>query len=408
MTNISSIHIQPTHIGEFFHNSREKPTKNSIYDLSKNFCNRKALESIEAYKKDLEEKLNLYYQEHRRKVPKNTKTLFSAIINLKEDSTIQDVEKVANYLKEKLCVKIFQVAIHEDEGHYENGKFIKNRHAHIVFSGLDKNARSIKRNKLHIRFLRQMQEDVAKILNMERGRNRAIGKRKRLDTYEYKKAQKITEQTIKQKNNEIEELKLTKKILENKISNIRKMMLNFNKQQNEEKEFTQEDYKALSEIKKLLRAKDLVEVKEKLEVFGNEIKIRIRQRQKKLLDKNVETKGLLFSKEEVIKKDIATKIVNITTSCKTENINIVKVLEENEKLKKENKQLKAREQNIRQKADYEIKNKDKEIQKLKQNNEKLLEIAAYERQLRITKERNKDLLEATKKVIVKDYNITMG
>jgi len=187
-TNVASIHIQPTHVAEFWHNTREKETKNSIADTSKNFYSVDAKTAFMMYRGDIEEKTNLYYKKHKRKLPKNTKTLFSAVLNLKENNTVEDVKRVAEYLEKKLGVKVYQISIHEDEGHIEDGKFIKNRHAHILFSGLDEEGRAIKRNKLHIHFLRQLQDDVAGILQMERGEKRAIGERKRLDTYMYKNA----------------------------------------------------------------------------------------------------------------------------------------------------------------------------------------------------------------------------
>ena len=52
--NISSIHIEKGHIGEFFHNTREKDTVNSIFDTSKNITTTTAKEAIELYKKELE------------------------------------------------------------------------------------------------------------------------------------------------------------------------------------------------------------------------------------------------------------------------------------------------------------------------------------------------------------------
>ena len=54
MNNLASIHIEKGHIGEFFHNTREKTTVNSIFDTSKNITTTTAKEAIELYKKELE------------------------------------------------------------------------------------------------------------------------------------------------------------------------------------------------------------------------------------------------------------------------------------------------------------------------------------------------------------------
>jgi len=343
-TNISSIHIQPSHIGEFFHNSREKPTKNSIGDKSKNYCNRKAIEAIEIYRKDLEEKSNLYYQKRKRKLPSNTKTLFSAIINLKEDSTIEDVKKVAEHLEKKLDVKIYQIAIHEDEGHIENGEFIKNRHAHIMFSGLDENAQSIKRNKLNIHFLRQLQNDVANILQMERGKERAVGERKRLDTYEYKKARKILEPETKDK--EIEKLKISKKELEKEISELRKEMI-------KSQEFSKEDYQALSNIKKQLKGKN-VNLNDIYEIF-KEFERTIKNRIKNKIIQDIENTTFLTKNKAIeivekhtnTRKDVAKDFLNIVFKYKELEKKYQELKEENKRkdeeiFKKENEILKTK------------------------------------------------------------------
>jgi hypothetical protein len=137
-------------------------------------------------------------------------------------------------------------------------------------------------------------------------------------------------------------------------------MKNFNEkigQEGKEKEFSQADYKALSEIKKLLKAKNFKEAVEKLQSFESEVKQRIKRRARKLIEEHKEEKGL-FGKEEVLQKDVAVKIIN--TVCKTESIDIVKVLEENENLKKENKALREENQRLRGKL-REFKDKFNEL-----------------------------------------------
>jgi DNA repair exonuclease SbcCD ATPase subunit len=127
-------------------------------------------------------------------------------------------------------------------------------------------------------------------------------------------------------------------------------MKNFNEKigrDGKKKEFSQADYKALSEIKKLLKAKNFDEAVEKLQGFESEIKQRIKKRQKELINKYSEEKGV-FSKEEVIQKDIAIKIVN--TVCKTDSDkNVIQIIRENEELKKENQKLREENAELKQK-----------------------------------------------------------
>jgi len=372
MGNIASIHIEKGHVGEFFHNDRTKKTKNSIFKDGEVLYNRTAKEAIELYKKVTEERSKKYTERTGQKLQKKAVTLLSAVVNIKENTMMKDLQRLGNKLEEELGTKILQIAIHRDEGYVdENGEKHINQHAHFLFSGLDEEGRSVRR-KLTKKTLRELQDLTAKILKMERGKDVQKTKRKRLNTYEYKEAMKIKnaevvelKKKLIEKENEVEELKISKKELEKQISELRKQMLEYNKGlEGEEKEFSQADYKALSEIKKLLKAKNLSEAVSKLNSFESEIKERIKKRQKNLIEKYAEEKGL-FGKEEVLQKDIAIKIVN--TVCKTDSDkDIVKVLEENEKLKKENKALKEENEKLKDKL-REFKNKFEEL-KTKANN----------------------------------------
>jgi len=374
-TNISSIHIQPTHIGEFFHNTREKSTVNSICDSSKNYYDKTGFEALKLYEQDLEQKKKLYYEKHKRSLPSNTKTLFSAIVNLKENSTIQDVEKVANYLKEKLGVTIYQIAIHEDEGHFENDKFIKNRHAHIIFSGLDKNARSIKRNKLNIHFLRQLQDDVAKILKMQRGRSRKIGERKRLNTYEYKKA-------VKNLDNNIQELKQKFKLDKTKIQKYTKIFDNwlneyvgfFNKIKKDDvlKLFTKFLTKMNNTISHLEKEnKQLKEQLSNIKIEHSKIKYELEQ---------------LKKENEFLKKE-AQKIIE-----KTKQLDSVKILTKNKKLEKENKELKITIKKLKELIS-ELRKQMIELNKQLNEHEKIFSKEDYQYLSKLKKDLKKETLK---------------
>jgi len=371
MGNIASVHLEEGKIGEFFHNDRSKPTKNSIFKENKVIVNRSAKEALELYKKLLKERTEKYVQRTGRKLQKKTQTLLSVVVNIKEDTTMEKLEKLAKKFEDEFGATPIQIAIHRDEGYVnENGNKHINQHAHIMLMGLDKNGFSVKR-KIKTRHFRAMQDWAAETLNMERGKSARETKRKRLNTYEYKEAMKLKNQEVIElkkklieKDNKIEELKVSKKELEEKIKELRERMKEFNKgQEGEEKEFSQADYKALSEIKKLLKAKNLSEAVSKLNSFESEIKERIKKRQKNLIEKYAEEKGL-FGKEEVLQKDIAIKIVN--TVCKTDSgKNIVQIIKENEELKKENQKLKEENAELKQKL-LKVKEKFEEL-KIKAN-----------------------------------------
>ena len=101
MGNIASVHLEQGHTGEFFHNSREKPTKNSIFKENKVIVDRSAKEALELYNKLLRERTDKYVKRTGRKLQKKTQTLLSLVVNIKDTTTLSDLEKLANKFEEE-------------------------------------------------------------------------------------------------------------------------------------------------------------------------------------------------------------------------------------------------------------------------------------------------------------------
>jgi len=202
MKRKSSIHIEQGKLGYLFHNDRTKPTANSIFSQENNEYDNDATTAIEIYRQELQKRSEIYTKRTGKNLHKNTITHLSAIVNLDERHTLQDVKKIADYLEQELGTKVFQIAIHRDEGYVDEqtGEKHINYHAHLEFLGLDKQGNSVRR-KLDRKFLINLQDKVAEILQMQRGINYTKERKKRpkrLDTYEYKeharrKAQKEKE-----------------------------------------------------------------------------------------------------------------------------------------------------------------------------------------------------------------------
>ena len=181
----SSIHIEPVSPGIILHNTREKPDiKNSIFSQQNNEYLRSGQKALLIYRATIENRINKYQNRMHRKIPRTTKLLFDAVVNLESHHTLADVKKLATYLEEKLGTKTVNITIHKDEGYIDElGKKHINFHAHITFLGLDENGRSV-RKKMTRKFLIQLQNDTAKIMGMSRGEH-TIG-RKHLSASEYK------------------------------------------------------------------------------------------------------------------------------------------------------------------------------------------------------------------------------
>ncbi|WP_456488251.1 hypothetical protein [Caminibacter pacificus] len=349
MVRKSSIHIEKASIGEFYHNSREKKTENSIFSTKDNYCSLKAKEAMELYFNELKKRTELYQKRTGKKLHKKTITLFSAIINLNEKHTKEDLEKIVRFIEKRYNTKVIQYSIHKDEGHIdENGNPVINYHAHILFMGIDNEGVSVRR-KMDRKDLITLQDEIAKLLNMPRGVNYTQEKKKRpkrLNTYEYKRAMKLKNDEVaklkkeleKEKNlrkqteeenrklkkdlflkdAEIRKLELTKKGLEKRIQKLRNQMKDYNKLQEENEQykiFTKEDYQTLSQIKKLLKVTELKDINHMLNEFENSIKEKIRKKQLKLIEKHSTEIGIL-NKEKVVKTSTAKTIIKSTTSTK--------------------------------------------------------------------------------------------
>lgn len=321
----SSIHFEhnkEVKVGYFYHNSREKFTANSIFSTQNNYCNVDGKTAMENFFNELKKRSFEYTKKTGKKLHKNTIRHISAIVNLDEHHTKEDIKKVADYLEELLDTKVIQISLHKDEGHIdeETQKSVVNYHAHLELVGLDSKGNSIRR-KIDRKMLIKIQDDISKILNMQRGKNytKECKKRpKRLNTYEYKEYAKRKTKELKPVLKENKQLKLSKKQLEKEISELRKRMIEYNKklqEENKEKEFTQEDYKYLSKLKKATKTDNLKEVYEKLENYTKEVNERIKQLQEenlKLKQENQELKTANNSLEKRIDELISklTKLEN--------------------------------------------------------------------------------------------------
>lgn len=106
---------------------------------------------------------------------------WSAVVNLKPESTMQDLEKLAKHFSDKYGFQCYQIAIHRDEGHIDElGEKHINHHAHLEFITLDKETGKNRQREIKPNVLRQIQSEVAEILQMERGQDKRLTGAKRI------------------------------------------------------------------------------------------------------------------------------------------------------------------------------------------------------------------------------------
>ena len=349
MSAKSSIHIEQGHAGFLQHNSREKPTKNSVFFDEKNEYSCSAKEAFEIYRTELQKRTEAYTKNTNRKLHKKTITHLSAIVNLNSTHTLQDLKPLIKHLETTLDTKVFQVAIHRDEGHIDDdGNKIKNYHAHLEFLGLDSKGKSIRR-KLTKSYLINLQTKTAELLKMQRGKNytQERAKRpKRLDTYEFK-AHKQQEAKVLKKE------KLTVTGLRKEIAELREELKKINAEleaKKQQKVYTQSDYIALNKLKKELNKSNLQEIYKAFLQLKEQL-------QEKEQEKD---KIIKLGKKHILQE--RKKVKNLKNKLSEQNRELLK-------LKEENYTLKAKKNDLRlNTSDLELKKAQSKIENLQNEN----------------------------------------
>jgi len=154
---------------------RKDLTQKNEYWMEQKIADR--IQQIEAYCKE----------KSGRKLQKNAMPVREAVVVIKENTTMLELQNLAKRLEEELKIRVFQIAIHKDEGHTDNNtkEWKPNYHAHLVADWQDlETGKTLKHQSYHYS---KMQDLTAECLNMERG---ISGSKGRLEAIEYKIQQK--------------------------------------------------------------------------------------------------------------------------------------------------------------------------------------------------------------------------
>ena len=278
-----------------------------------------------------------------RKLQKNAMPIREAVVVIKENATMQDLHNLSKRLEEELKVRVFQIAIHKDEGHYDKDskEWKPNYHAHLVADWQDlQTGKTLKHQSFHYS---KMQDLAAECLEMERGISGSLA---RLEAVEFK---------IKKKEEDL-------KILEERYNEMKQEM---ESKKPEELIVKESDFlgfqkiktdKTIENYKKAIRMNNIQILKNKTELESKEkhiaeLKTKIESLKKEVFffkSKNsalltnetafaVEKKKYLDSVEHTLKKTIlqqSIKIPNLRNLNDTERKD--KMIELLEKTSKEN------------------------------------------------------------------------
>ena len=278
-----------------------------------------------------------------RKLQKNAMPVREAVVVIKENTTMQDLHNLSKRLEEELKIRIFQIAIHKDEGHYDKdtNEWKPNYHAHLVADWQDlETGKTLKHQSFHYS---KMQDLAAECLEMERG---VSGSLARLEAVEFKIKKKeedlkILEERYSQLQQELEYKKAEDLIVK------KSDFLGFQKIK---KDKTIENYKKAIKTKSIQllknktelesKEKQIVELKTKIESLKKEVFF-FKSKNSALLTNEtvfaVEKKKYLDSVENTLKKGILQESIKIPN---LQNLNIAerkdKMIELLEKTSKEN------------------------------------------------------------------------
>ncbi|WP_231549663.1 mobilization protein [Campylobacter sp. MIT 97-5078] len=184
MSNLSSINFKKSIKWQIWHNSSERADYAIGGEL---ICSCDGYEALKL-KNQIIENAKEQYAKHTGQKFQAKSYEWSAVVNIKPNTTMHDLERLAEHFNSKYGFQCYQIAIHRDEGHInENGEKVINHHAHLEFITLDKKTgkNMYRRELISPRVLRQIQTEVAEILQMQRGQDKRITKRQRIEPRKY-------------------------------------------------------------------------------------------------------------------------------------------------------------------------------------------------------------------------------
>lgn len=184
MSNIASINFKKTKPDfQVWHNDR---TFSPEYLISqKNIeLNRAGLKANDLRDEIIAKAKSAYFKRTKQRCQAKN-YLWSAALNVKADTTMAELENLAKHFKDKYGIECYQIAIHKDEGYKdENGTHLNN-HAHMEFVTLDERGinrqRDFGKRQDGKKILSHIQDDVARLLGMERGVSVKKSKAKRIE-----------------------------------------------------------------------------------------------------------------------------------------------------------------------------------------------------------------------------------
>lgn len=289
MSEISSINFKKSVDFQVFHNSTVRPNYAIGGEL---IANRKGYEALKLKEQIIENAKEAYIKNTKQKFQAKSYE-WSAVVNIKQDTTMQDLEKLAKHFETKYGFQCYQIAIHRDEGHINDyGEKVINHHAHLEFITLDKETgkNMYRRELISPKILRQIQTEVAEILEMERGQDKRISKRERVEPRKYAQMKEQEKKNQKELKAELEQEKLSTKEIKAYIEQFRKNCTG--------KDLPKEFFRDISNLKKQAEPTTKEFLDDTLETLLQSY-LREKEKNIELETKNKEIETEILSKQEL-------------------------------------------------------------------------------------------------------------
>jgi len=376
--------------------------------------------ALKIYKEELAKRALAYTRQTNQKLQKNVATILSAVVNLEQHHTLQDLQPILDKLEQDLDTKIISASIHRDEGtliekstgkkffsgedfalnqdkklywidekknflepiNLEQFKIKKNYHAHIEFLGIDSNGKAIKHNRLHKHYLSALQDFVAETLQMERGRKKSKNRHKDPNVFKQEGVAKREAQ---------EELEKTATIKALKVKAINKQIrsqLQQHKAQRKHYARWESYYKELQEY-----------VKTEKPTIGAVMEL-IGQFVGELLTDIQELQNAPAPEPQVIVKEDTAKIERLQKELEEEKAKNAKLVGLLKKQEEEIERLKRQLQELKQLRYRERKEREEEIRQLKEALKGAKkELAEYQNEDFLAKMRTGELVQRWRELV---------
>lgn len=235
MSQISSINFKKSVDYQVFHNSTIRPSYVIGGELE---CDPPKGYDAQRIKNEIIENAKQAYfntSKARNKAFQAKNYEWSAVVNIKPETTMNDLKKLAQHFSDKYGFQCYQIAIHRDEGHInDDGEKEINHHAHLEFITLDKNTgkQLFKLRDFNPQKMREIQTEVAEILQMERGQDKRISGAKRIEPRVYAEMKEKERANQKALKKELESTKETLKNTTQELESVKTELKNTKKEKN--------------------------------------------------------------------------------------------------------------------------------------------------------------------------------